>query len=159
MVLSINNPEPVVTPAADRFDAAGCRLTRRPVHERQGEEGHQADRDAEHELPADPLPEDTLYEPQRRPHVEAPGLRQRLVERGDQGDAVLEQVEHPDRQDDVAEDRADDAAGAGEDGQEDREVDLGRGRAEGRTGPMGPSRMNLALGGEVLNVGKGQDAT
>ena len=41
-------------------------------------------------------------------------------------DPVLEQVEHPDRQDDVAEDRADEAARAGDQRQQERRVEAGR---------------------------------
>ena len=49
-------------------------------------------------------PKIALDGPDDRPGVEPPGCRQGAVERSDEGDLVLEQVEHPDRQDEVAED-------------------------------------------------------
>ena len=64
------------------------------------------DRDPEDELRADPLAEDAPRDAQDRPDVEPPGRREARSNCARQRDPVLEQVEHPDRQQQVAEERA-----------------------------------------------------
>ena len=85
-----------------------------------------ADGEAEDQLAADPLAEDALDRPDHRPHVEAPARRERPVELRHQHHPVVEQVGDPDRQDQVAEHDADQAAGTGQDRQQERQVDRDR---------------------------------
>ena len=85
-----------------------------------------ADREAEDELAADPLAEDALDAvagPAQR--VEPPVAGRARSKEADEADPVLEEVGDPDRQDEVAEDGADQAAGAGEERQQEGQVDPG----------------------------------
>ena len=78
----------------------------------------------EDELGADPLAEHALARcagPPRASNRQAGGRHRSNA--AVSADPVLEEVEHPDRQDEVAEERPDQAAGAGHDRQQDREVD------------------------------------
>src|SRR4029079_16891430 len=72
------------------------------------------------------LPEHAPGDAEDRPDVEPPSCREAAVELVRQGHPVLEEVEDPDRQQEVAEDGADEAAGARQDGEEDGDVDGGR---------------------------------
>ena len=63
-----------------------------------------------------------------RPRVEPPGRRQRAVERRDERHLVLEEVGDPDRQDEVAEDEPEQAAGAGDERQQERQVETASAR-------------------------------
>ena len=92
----------------------------------QADEREHADRDPEHELRPDPLAEDPPADAEDGPDIEPPGRRQASVELAGQHAPVLEDVEHPDREQQVAEDRPDEAAGTRQDGEEDREVDRRR---------------------------------
>ena len=83
------------------------------------DERQHRDRNAEDDLAAHPLAEDPLGRPDDRPDVEAPALRDRAIERRHQRDTVLEQVGHPHRQDQVAEEQADEARRAGQDREQD----------------------------------------
>ena len=88
----------------------------------QPDERRDADREAEQDLAADPLPEIALDGLDDRPGVEPPGLRQRPVEGRDQGRLVLEDVGDPDRQDEVGEDRPEEAARPGDEREQERQV-------------------------------------
>ena len=94
------------------------------AQDRQADEREDADREAEDQLRPDPLSEDPPDDPQHRPACRtarppAAPDRTGAVER----DPVLEQVEDPDRQDHVAEDRAEQAAGPGDERQQERQVE------------------------------------
>ncbi len=89
----------------------------------QADEREDADREAEDELAADPLAEDALDGRRTTQHVEPPRGRQRRVERRRQRDPVLQQVEHQDRQDEVGEERAEEAPGAGDERQQEGQVE------------------------------------
>ncbi len=97
--------------------------------DRETDEREQPDGEPEDELAAHPLPEHALDQPDDGPGVEPPGRRERRVELVREGHPVLEQVEDPDRQDDVAEDRPDEAARAGDERHQEREVEGRRLRA------------------------------
>src|SRR5207244_4114184 len=71
-------------------------------------ERRKADRQPEEELAAEPLAEDPQDEVADRPDVPPPGHGHRPLRRRSQGRPVLDQVEHPDRDEDVADDRGDD---------------------------------------------------
>ena len=92
----------------------------------QADEREHADRDPEDELRPDPLAEDPPADAQDGPDVEPPRRGQASIELAGQHAPVLEDVEHPDREQQVAEDRPDEAARTRQDREEDREVDRGR---------------------------------
>ena len=58
-----------------------------------------------------------------RPGVEPPGLRKRAIEGRDEGRLVLEQVEHPDRQDQVAEHEPEETPGTGQERQQEAQIE------------------------------------
>ena len=77
------------------------------------------DREAEDELAADPLPEVALDGLDDRPGVEPPAFGQRPVEGRDERRLVLEDVGDPDRQDEVGEQRTEEAAGPSDEGEQE----------------------------------------
>ena len=115
------------------------------------------DHEAEDQLATDPLAEDPLDGPEQDPRVELPRRWQRPIERLDEHDAVLEQVEHPDGQDHVAEERADEAAGARDERQQERQVQA-RARlaalepGDQRIDPFADRRRDLEVGVVVRQV-------
>src|SRR3954454_9668951 len=88
----------------------------------EADEGREPDREAEQDLAADPLPEVTLDRLDDRPRVEPPRRRQRPIERGDERCLATQDVGDPDGQDEVREDRAEEAACAGDQREQEREV-------------------------------------
>ncbi len=89
----------------------------------EANEGEDRDGEPEDQLAANPLTEDPLDGSDHGPHVEPPAGRQGSVELRHQDNAVVEQVGDPDRQDEVAEDDPDQASGAGQHRQQERQVD------------------------------------
>jgi hypothetical protein len=84
----------------------------------ESDERRDPDDEPQEHLAAEPLAEHADAEPRRRPGVRPPFGRQRRLGRPGQRRPVLDQVEHPDRHDHVAHDRADDAGDSRHDRQQ-----------------------------------------
>ena len=96
---------------------------REPLAEHdQPDEGGDADDETEDQLAAHPLAEVALDGLDHGPRVEPPRLRHGAIELGDQGHPVLEDVGDPDGEDEVGEQRAEQAPGAGDERQEERQA-------------------------------------
>ena len=104
------------------------RVDQRAEHE-QADEGRDPDDEPEDQLAADPGPEDAAHDPECRPRVGAPLRRDRTIEAAHDPGAIPQDPERPDRDDQVAEDRADEpedrAEDRAKDGRDDR-ADVGQ---------------------------------
>ena len=118
------------------------------AQDEQADEGANPDDEAEDELAANPLAEIALDRLDDRPRVEPPRAGERPVEGGRQGRLVLEQIGDPDRQDEIGEQRAEQAPGTRDERQQERQVRATAATATSTAGDPGDEVVDPVADGE-----------
>ncbi len=93
------------------------------AQQQQSAECRHAHRDPEDQLATHPLAEDPLHDPDQLAHIGAPRGWQRAIEGRRQLRSILEHIEHPDRDDQIRDERSQEARGDIDDRQQHRGVE------------------------------------